>query len=72
MKETKQYREEGSFFRRIGSTVFKVRVFTDSTEKESAADKIIRLVKNSLLTKQSGCATIWIPQMSRPSERSSA
>jgi hypothetical protein len=39
-------REAGTFKRRIGSTVYRVGVHFSRTSKETANDKIIRLVKS--------------------------
>ena len=72
LREKEHYNEEGIFFKKIANTTFKVRVFTDKTETERASEKIIRIIKNVGLTKQSGCAIIRLPRMSRLSERSSA
>ena len=39
-------REAGRFSKRVGSTVYRVNVHFSRTSKETANDKIIRLIKN--------------------------
>ena len=56
--------------RRIGNTIFKVKVVFGDTETETMEDKILRLVRNEMLEKDANDGTMEIPQMSRQSERS--
>jgi len=37
------------FSRKIGSTIYTVSVYSSQTSKETAEDKIIRLIKNGVL-----------------------
>lgn len=46
MSETKQSHEAGAFTKRVGNTVYHVGVYFSGTGKETARDKIIRLIKN--------------------------
>jgi len=39
-------RESGRFSKRVGSTVYRVNVHFSQTSKETANDKIIRLIRN--------------------------
>ena len=39
-------REAGRFSKRVGSTVYRVNVHFSRTSKETANDKIIRLIRN--------------------------
>jgi len=39
-------RESARFSKRVGSTVYRVNVHFSRTSKETAKDKIIRLIKN--------------------------
>lgn len=55
--------------RRIGSTVYKVKVCF-SADGETMEDKIMRMIQNEALTNGPDCGTMKAPQMSRRSERS--
>ena len=63
--------EAGIMYRRIGNTLFKVRVFTSETERETAGEKIMRLIKKEAVQIGSSCGKMELPQMSQPPERSS-
>ncbi len=39
-------REHGSFQKRVGSTVYHVKVHFSQTSKETVQDKILRLIRN--------------------------
>ena len=56
--------------RRIGSTIYRVRVYGSETATETMEDKILRLIRNYGLANQPECGIMELPQMSRPSERS--
>ena len=56
--------------RRIGSTIYRVRVYGSETATETMEDKILRLIRNDGLANQPECGIMELPQMSRPSERS--
>jgi hypothetical protein len=59
-------------YRRIGGTVYKVRVFTSEKSTDNVNDKIIRLIKNQAVAGEGICGSMDIPQMSQPPEGSSA
>lgn len=63
--------EAGIMYLRIGNTLFKVRVFTSETERETAGEKIMRLIQKEAVQSSSCCGKIKLPQMSQPPERSS-
>ena len=56
--------------RRIGSTIFKVNVFTKQNGTETVEDKIMRLIQREGLASQTKCGMMDVPQMDRQSERS--
>ena len=58
--------------RRIGGTTYKVKVVFSDTEKETMEDKILRIVRNDMVTNDGTCGIIDSPQMSRQSERSAS
>ena len=53
--------------RRIGSTVYKVKVCF-SADGETMEDKIMRMIQSEALTNDPDCGTMKAPQMSRRSE----
>ena len=58
--------------RRIGSTTYKVKVVFNENGTETMEDKILRLIRNEVITTTGTCDIINAPQMSRQSERSSS
>ena len=54
--------------RRIGGTTYKVRVAFSESGKETMEDKILRMIRNEVVTNDG----IGVPQMSRQSERSAS
>ncbi|WP_343252636.1 transposon-encoded TnpW family protein [Ligaoa zhengdingensis] len=58
--------------RRIGSTVFKVNIFTKEDSSETIEDKIMRLIQREGLASPEDCGMINVPQMNRQSERSAS
>ena len=58
--------------RRIGGTTYKVKVVFSDTEKETMEDKILRIVRNDMVTSDGTCGIMETPQMSRQSERSAS
>ena len=60
----------GFFYRRIGGTLFKVRVYTGSGYADTPDEKISRLICNEMMTGGGNCGMMDLPQMSQP-ERSS-
>ena len=62
----------GFFYRRIGTTLYKVSVFTSDTETDTFADKVFRVIHNEIVSGGTKCGIISAPQMSQPPEGSSA
>ena len=58
--------------RRIGGTTYKVKVVFSDTEKETMEDKILRIVRNDMVTNDGTYGIMEAPQMSRQSERSAS
>ena len=58
------------FYRRVGNTNFKVRVFFSENATETMEDKILRIVRNSVEHFGQKYDIMTVPQMSRQSERS--
>ena len=58
--------------RRIGSTIYKVRVVFNESGTETMEDKILRIIRNEVVTTAGTCDKIDAPQMSRQSERSAS
>ena len=61
----------GFFYRRIGGTLFKVRVYTGSGYADTLDEKIPRLILNEMVTGAENYVKMDSPQMSQPPERSS-
>ena len=61
----------GFFYRRIGGTLFKVRVYTGSEYAGTLDEKISRLIFNEMVTGEKSYVKMDSPQMSQPPERSS-
>ena len=59
-----------TFYRRVGNTNFKVRVFFSENATETMEDKILRIVRNSVEHFGQKYDIMTVPQMSRQSERS--
>lgn len=62
-------RESRCMTRRIGNTVYKVKVFF-SDDGGTMADKMARLIQNGGLENRKKCDIVDLPQMSRQFERS--
>ena len=58
--------------RRIGGTTYKVRVAFSESGKETMEDKILRMIRNEVVTNDGTCDIIGVPQMTRQSERSAS
>ena len=56
--------------RRIGGTTYKVRVVFNESGGETMEDKILRIVRNDMVTNDGTYGIMEAPQMSRQSERS--
>ena len=63
--------EAGFLYRRIGGTLFKVRVYTGSGYADTLDKKIPRLILNDMVTSGKSYVKMDSPQMSQPPERSS-
>lgn len=61
----------GFFYRRIGGTLFKVRVYTGSGYADTLDKKIPRLILNEMVTGAESYVKMDSPQMGQPPERSS-
>ena len=58
--------------RRICGTTYKVRVAFNENGKETMEDKILRMIRNEVVTSDGTCDIIDVPQMNRQSERSAS
>ena len=58
--------------RRIGSTIYKVRVVFNESGTETMEDKVLRIIRNEVVTTAGTCDIIDAPQMSQQSERSAS
>ena len=65
-----QNKREQFIIRRIGGTTYKVRVVFNESGGETMEDKILRIVRNDMVTSDGTCGIMETPQMSRQSERS--
>ena len=65
-----QNKREQFLIRRIGGTTYKVRVVFNENGGETMEDKILRIVRNDVVTNDGTCGIMESPQMSRQSERS--
>ena len=71
MNKQSEVNEAGIMYRRIGNTLFKVRVFTSTTDNETVNEKIMRLIQKEAMQSDLCYGNMEIPQMSQPPERSS-
>ena len=67
-----QNKREQFIIRRIGGTTYKVRVVFNESGSETMEDKILRIVRNDMVTNDGTCGIMETPQMSRQSERSAS
>ena len=67
-----QNKREQLIIRRIGGTTYKVRVVFNENGGETMEDKILRIVRNDMVTNDGTCGIMESPQMSRQSERSAS
>ena len=58
--------------RRIGSTIYRVKVYGSETATETMEDKILRLIQNEAMNPCEAYGIMETPQMSRQSERSAS
>ena len=56
----------------IGGTTYKVRVVFNENGGETMEDKILRIVRNDMVTSDGTYGIMKAPQMSRQSERSAS
>ena len=71
-KPMEQTKQEQFIIRRIGGTTYKVRVVFNESGGETMEDKILRIVRNDMVTNDGTCGIMETPQMSRQSERSAS
>ena len=71
-KPMEQTKQEQFIIRRIGGTTYKVRVVFNESGGETMEDKILRIVRNDMVTSGGICGIMETPQMSRQSERSAS
>ena len=67
-----QNKREQFIIRRIGGTTYKVRVAFSETAEETMEDKILRIVRNDMVTSDGTYGIMETPQMSLQSERSAS
>ena len=67
-----QNKREQFIIRRIGGTTYKVRVVFNESDGETMEDKILRIVRNDMVTNGGTYGIMEAPQMSRQSERSAS
>ena len=64
-----QNKREQFIIRRIGGTTYKVRVVFNESGGETMEDKILRIVRNDMVTNDGTYGIMETPQMSRQSEK---
>ena len=67
-----QNKREQFIIRRIGGTTYKVRVVFNESGGETMEDKILRIVRNDMVTNDGTYGIMETPQMSLQSERSAS
>ena len=67
-----QNKREQFIIHRIGGTTYKVKVVFNENGGETMEDKILRIIRNDMVTNDGTYAIIETPQMSRQSERSAS
>ncbi len=71
-KPMEQTKQEQFIIRRIGGTTYKVKVVFNESGYETMEDKILRIVRNNMVTSDGTYGIMETPQMSRQSERSAS
>ena len=71
-KPMEQTQQEQFIIRRIGGTTYKVRVVFNESGGETMEDKILRIVRNDMVTNDGTYGIMETPQMSLQSERSAS
>ena len=61
---------EMEMIRRVGSTVYKVRVRFSEDGRETMEDKILRMIRSETMANGETCGIMDVPQMSPLPERS--
>ena len=67
-----QNKREQFIIRRIGGTAYKVRDVFNESGGETMEDKMLRIVRNDMVTNDGTYVIRETPQMSRQSERSAS
>ena len=67
-----QNKREQFIIHRIGGTTYKVKVVFNENGGETMEDKILRIVRNDMVTNDGTYSIMETPQMSRQSERSAS
>ena len=67
-----QNKREQFIIRRIGGTTYKVKVVFNESGYETMEDKILRIVRNDMVTNDGTYGIMETPQMSLQSERSAS
>ena len=67
-----QNKREQFIIHRIGGTTYKVKVVFNENGGETMEDKILRIVRNNMVTNGGTYGIMEAPQMSRQSERSAS
>ena len=67
-----QNKREQFIIRRIGGTTYKVRVVFNESGGETMEDKILRIVRNDMVTNDGTYGIMEEPQISRQSARSAS
>ena len=67
-----QNKREQFIIRRIGGTTYKVNVVFNESGYETMEDKILRIVRNNMVTSDGTYGIMETPQMSLQSERSAS
>ena len=67
-----QNKREQFIIHRIGGTTYKVKVVFNENGGESMEDKILRIVRNDMVTNDGTYGIMETRQMSRQSERSAS
>ena len=71
-KPMEQTQQEQFIIRRIGGTTYKVRVVFNESGGATMEDKILRIVRNDMVTNDGTYGIMETPQMSLQSERSAS
>ena len=67
-----QNKREQFIIRRIGGTTYKAKVVFNESGYETMEDKILRIVRNNMVTSDGTYGIMETPQMSLQSERSAS